>query len=84
MDRCAFAWSFRGSSWGLVGDRLTSTVKFVGLETVPWTRLFTPTFHELQVSISLGGKIYTAEVSPSLGTLLWDDGEVWTKRQPKA
>ncbi|CAE7866823.1 unnamed protein product [Symbiodinium sp. KB8] len=37
-----------------------------------------------EVCLSLGGRVYTAEISASLGTLLWDDGEVWAKRQPKA
>ena len=33
-----------------------------------------------QISMSIGGKLYTAEVIPGRGELCWDDGEVWRKR----
>ncbi|CAE7885821.1 unnamed protein product, partial [Symbiodinium microadriaticum] len=38
-----------------------------------------------EVCLSLGGRVYTAEISASLGTLLWDDGEelpLFSLRQP--
>eukprot|EP00438_Fugacium_kawagutii_P020458 Skav206763 [mRNA] locus=scaffold167:415286:420515:+ [translate_table: standard] len=34
----------------------------------------------LGISMSIGGRLYTAEVIPSRGELAWDDGEVWTKK----
>mmetsp|Transcript_66748 Transcript_66748/g.157179 ORF Transcript_66748/g.157179 Transcript_66748/m.157179 type:complete len:125 (+) Transcript_66748:47-421(+) len=33
-----------------------------------------------QVAISLGGQVHTAEVGARAESLLWDDGEVWTKQ----
>ncbi|CAK9039091.1 Fe/B12 periplasmic-binding domain-containing protein [Durusdinium trenchii] len=33
-----------------------------------------------QISMSIGGKLYTAEVIPARGELVWDDGEVWIKK----
>ena len=33
----------------------------------------------LQISMSIGGTLYTAEVNAQRGELVWNDGEVWVK-----
>lgn len=33
-----------------------------------------------QISMSIGGTLYTAEVNPKGGELMWNDGEVWVRK----
>jgi hypothetical protein len=30
--------------------------------------------------MSIGGTLYTAEVNPKGGELMWNDGEVWVRK----
>eukprot|EP00435_Cladocopium_sp_Y103_P030347 s1711_g7.t1 len=33
-----------------------------------------------QISMSIGGTLYTAEVNPKGGELTWNDGEIWVRK----